>query len=97
MFLDAFVSVLLSTANNVNGCERFSVSKTYMCVTHTVIFLCRGREREGGGILFIGTSFPFEKKGKPQFSGSVKEKTLKFNSWITHGMIIIRTTRFSLY
>ena len=51
MFLDAFVSVLLSTANNVNGCERFSVSKT-MCVMHTV-FCCRGRERWEEGYFLL--------------------------------------------
>ena len=44
MFLDAFVSVLLSTANNVNGCERFSVSKT-KCVTHTVVLMQEKGER----------------------------------------------------
>ena len=43
MFLDAFVSVLLSTANNVNSCERFSVSKTMM---HTV-FLLQGKGERG--------------------------------------------------
>ena len=48
MFLDAFVSVLLSTANNVDGCERFPVSKNYACDAYCVLLQGKGEREEEG-------------------------------------------------